>query len=299
MSGSPEDPKTLEKCLKASIEGVRSQLATMMDIEVPAIFNEEEVSRIHLGLTKAIKTWFFIRTRRVGGGLRISMFLDKDMIDKLMAVEDLKRKASIPSEFVTDLKSSFIECKNVEGDGWKMVPRRLAEIDPKAFKASAGQLAKLVDCHIKGKVLCVSVDERMRYAHRMLLNFLTLVEEDELEWAFLAMLHSALEMGANFGIPVVPRTCDEWAETLGAGHNFKRLASETYDFLVFEQYVATLFPNIPLQGRGVLLRGYKEYIKDLRKGSLHETLSNEIVEATGMSRDRIRERIEEKGLVYD
>jgi len=299
MVNVEKNPSGLQKCLKGSLEDINDRHPMWMEVSVGKGFEQKRLNEVHDSCTKALKAYFPIRVEDKADGKSVSFFLDREMLGKLSKIEDIVSSTGIPKDIFYAMAAVFQDGQEKELGNVKISAKGLGQIDRRGFQFSPADLKELIDHPDMGKALCVAVDERVGYAYRMLLNFITLVRKTDLEWAGLAMLHSALRVGASFGIPLTPKEQSLWKERMGAGPRFLKLVNDTYDFIIFEQYIGRMFPMLSLRSRSLLLSRYNGHLFDLREGMLHNTLPVEIIEETGLTRDEISKRISDIGLIYD
>ncbi|HOP08836.1 MAG TPA: hypothetical protein PK718_07945 [Candidatus Methanofastidiosa archaeon] len=285
----------LRRSIGEALEEVRGRQPKQIKVSLGEKVGTDVLSGMHSRFTKVIGFYFPVRVDDGPDGTAIEFFLDAEMLSKLSKADDIDARTNMPKDLFDLICLAYRDGRNVKEGHWNIEVRELLDIDGASSSYEADDIEELLSHRGEGTSLCVIARERVAYAYRMLLSFMTLVGKRDMEWAGLAMLHSSFRMGSELGIPLEPLQPSKWAERMGTGQGFPDLVEKTYDFLFMEQCIGTLFPMLRLWSRSKLLREYEACLDGLREGRLHETLPQWAVEDIGMDRDAIRERVIEKG----
>ncbi|MBN1786299.1 MAG: hypothetical protein JW825_04860 [Candidatus Methanofastidiosa archaeon] len=279
-------------CLKKVIGDLKGFQPRRIDISFKRMADESIIRASHERCLRAIKAYIPIRIAHSGGYLTASFFIDNDIMGRLDSVKDLECLTGIPKDMIYSLRLSFVD-GSIENDLWSIRSKPLEAIDASInLMYSPDALKELVDhpLTLPLSALCVSLEERMRYAYRTLLSFLTVSGQGRIDGMGLAMLHSSLEAGFMLGLPMAPKSVSSWIERFGLDAGFNKLVEDSYDFIMFENYLTSMFPELPLAERDLLQANYKGYMNDLKENRFDKTIPKRVLDALGIGRDDVRER---------
>ena len=299
MDKNKGKPDALKKCLRESMDEIRGLHPRKIDV----VFESMDLRKIreaHSKYAKKAKSYFPINIVGMKNGSNVTFFVDDHDVKKIEEYasgandcEELKdlayalRYSSLEKEMGKDHKM------NISAISLKSLDRRFGDL----FRYAA--LSELIECQegIPDSTICVSIKERATYAYKMTLSYFTITQQGSMDGLGLAMFHAALDIGYGFGLPILPLRSEIWMEKLGMRYGFPELAMKTYDFIAFDNYLTSFFPNMSLENREELQSNFEERMLELRSHS-DMKIPKHILEQIGMKDDEVKKRINEVGLVF-